>query len=250
MKRIRARAVLAVLAVSMAALSARAQQQQGQGQKRSDRPPEIEKLVRLAKDPDRLRKALSDPQQVQEMMNLMESDAVREFASDPSRVMELMTEIDPIKIQEVVRSVDPNILRRAAMNRYLDQIRKRLGASDEEWAVLLPRLENLIRAQQEARTGISGLRGGGGGAGPGGGRGAGLLGPSRDKPSDLELAAEAVRLAARDPDIPNRDTSLALKEYRKERDKARAKLAAAEQEIRDLVTQRQEAILVMLGVLE
>ena len=205
--------------------------------------------MRLAKDPDRLRKALSDPQQVQEMMNLMESDAVREFASDPSRVMELMTEIDPIKIQEVVRSVDPNILRRAAMNRYLEQLRKRLDASDEEWAVLAPRLENLIRAQQEARTGISGMRGGG--AGPGGGRGGGgFFAPAREKLSDLELAAEAVRLAARDPDIPNRDTSLALKEYRKEREKARSKLAAAEQEIRDLVTQRQEAILVMLGVLE
>ena len=239
---------MAALAVLLAVPSARAQQQ-GQGQKRSDRPPEIEKLVRLAKDPDRLRKALSDPNQVQELMNLMESDAVREFASDPSRVMELMTEIDPIKIQEVVRSVDPNILRRAALNRYLDQIRKRLGASDEEWAVLSPRLENLIRAQQEARTGISGFRGGGGGGG-GGRAGGGFFAPAREKPSDLELAAEAVRLAARDPDIPNRDTSLALKEYRKERDKARAKLAAAEQELRDLVTQRQEAILVMLGVLE
>jgi hypothetical protein len=237
---------VAVLGVLLAVPCAVAQQQ-GQGQKRSERPPEIEKLVRLAKDPDRLRKALSDPQQVQEMMNLMESDAVREFASDPSRVMELMTEIDPIKIQEVVRSVDPNILRRAALNRYLEQLRKRLDASDEEWAVLAPRLEHLIRAQQEARTGISGMRGGGGG---GGGRGGGFFAPSREKPSDLELAAEAVRLAARDPDIPNRDTSLALKEYRKEREKARAKLAAAEQELRDLVTQRQEAILVMLGVLE
>ena len=246
MKRIRAGAVVAVLGALLVVSTAGAQDQ-GQGQKRSDRPPEIEKLVRLAKDPDRLRKALSDPQQVQEMMNLMESDAVREFASDPARVMELMTEIDPIKIQEVVRSVDPNILRRAALNRYLEQIRKRLDASDEEWAVLSPRLENLLRVQQEARTGLSGMRGGGGG--PGGSRG-GLLGPSRDKPSELELAAEAVRLAARDPDIPNRDTSLALKEYRKERDKARSKLAAAEQELRDLVTQRQEAILVMLGVLE
>ena len=245
MKRIRHCAAALALAMLLTVPSARAQQ--GQGQKRSDRPPEIEKLVRLAKDPDRLRKALSDPQQVQEMMTLMESDAVREFASDPSRVMELMSEIDPIKIQEVVRSVDPNILRRAALNRYLEQLRKRLDASDEEWAVLAPRLENLIRAQQEARTGISGMRGGGGG---GGGRGGGFFAPSREKPSDLELAAEAVRLAARDPDIPNRDTSLALKEYRKEREKARAKLAAAEQELRDLVTQRQEAILVMLGVLE
>ena len=236
--------VMLALAVLLAVPCARAQDQ---GQKRSDRPPEIEKLLRLAKDPDRLRKALSDPQQVQELMNLMESDAVREFASDRSRVMELMTEIDPLKIREVVQSVDPNILRRAAMNRYLEQLRKRLGASDEEWAVLAPRLENLLRAQQEARAGVSGFRGGGG---PGDGRGGGFLAPARQKPSDLEMAAEAVRLAARDPDVPNRDTSLALKEYRKERDKARAKLAAAEQELRDLVTQRQEAILVMLGVLE
>ena len=244
-------AAVAVVAVVLADPCTHGQQP---SQKPPARPPEIEKLLQLAKDPDRLREALTDPRQVQEMMDLMESDAVREFASDPQRVMGLMSEINPLAIRDVVQSVDPSIIRRAATARWLERLKKQLGATDEEWQVIAPRIEDLLRAQQEARAGIRGFRMGGMGApggGSGGGRGFGnLLGRGSEDPSDVELAAEAVRSAAEDPDFSSRETSLALKEYRKARGKARERLAAAEHGVRELITHRQEAILMMLGVLE
>ena len=216
------------------------------GEKPAARPPEVEKLVQLAKDPDRLRQALSDPQKVQEIMDLVESDAVREYVSDPQRVMALMTEIDPGQMRQVIQSIDPSIVRRAAMGRWMERLRKQLGSTDEEWKVLAPRIENLLGAQQEARAGTRGVRPGAGG----GGRFGNFMTARPAEPSDLELAAEAVRMAARDPDVPDRDTILALREYRKARDKARERLAAAERDVRELLTQRQEAILLMIGLVE
>lgn len=251
MKRIRICAAVVILLALWADPGTFAQQQGG---KPPGRPPEVEKLLQLAKDPDRLRDALSDPRRVQELMDLMESDAVREFASDPQQVMGLMTEIDPLRIREVVQSIDPSIIRRAATARYMERLRKQMGATEEEWQVLAPRIEALLRAQQEARAGIRGMRLGGmgpSGGVPGGGRGFGnLLGRGAEGPSDVELAAEAVRFAAEDPDLSRHDTALALKEYRKARDKARERVAAAERDVRELVTRRQEAILMMLGLLE
>ena len=227
-----------------------AQQQDG---KAPARPPEVEKLLQLAKDPDRLAEVLSDPKQVQELMDLAESDAVREFASDPQRVLALMSEIDPGRIREVVQSIDPSIIRRAATARFMDRLKKQMGATDEEWLVLGPKIEQLLRAQQEARAGIRGFRIGGAGrpGGPGGGGGFGnLIGRGSEEPSDVEVAAEAVRDAAQDRDVPNRVAERALRDYRKARDKARERLTAAQTEVRELVTHRQEAILMMLGVLE
>jgi len=229
-----------------------------QAQKPASRPPEVEKLLQLAKDPERLRKALTDPRQIQEVMDLMESDAVREFARDPQRLMELMTEINPGQLRDLVQSIDPTIMRRAATARWMDRLKKQLGATDEEWTVLGPKIEALLQAQQEARAGIRGFRPGGIGGPPGGPPGGGrfgggglanLVGPPQQQ-SDVEAAAELVRLAAQDPDVPDRDTTIALAQYRKAREKARERLATAQKDLRDLLTQRQEAILVTLGLLE
>ena len=240
--------VCAVLAVLLADPCAGGQEQ---GPKPSPRPPEIEKLLQLAKDPDQLRQALSDPKQVQELMNLMESDAVREFASNPQNLISLMTEINPGQIRDVVQSIDPSIVRKAATARWMERLRKQLGASEEEWKVLAPKIEGLQRAQQEVRAGIRGFRPGGAGSSTGGGRGFGnLFGPGPGEPSEVEHAAETVRMAVNEPDIPDRDARLALEHYRKAREKARGRLAEAERELRELITQRQEAMLVMLGLLE
>jgi hypothetical protein len=223
---------------------------QEQGQK-PPRPPEIEKLLQLAKNPDKLREALTDPQRVQELMDLMESDAVREFARDPQRIMELMTEINPGQLRDAIQSIDPTIMRRAATARWMERLRKQLGATDEEWKVVGPRVEALLAAQQEARAGIRGFRAGGFGGPPaGGGGGRGFFGPGPQESSAVEEAAAAVREASQDPSVPDRDTALALREYRKARDRARERLATAERDLRELLTQRQEAILVTLGLLE
>jgi len=235
--KLRACAALAVVLVVPPALAQEA--------KPSARPPEVQKLVDMAKDPERLRQAMSDPRQVQEVLRMMESDAVQQYFRDPQKIMELMTEINPEQIRQVMQSIDPSILRKAAMARYMERLRTQLGASEEEWKVLGPKVENLMQAQQEVRAGIRGIPGGG----FGGGRG-GFVGANPSPATEVEEAAVALREAARDPDVPARDTSLALKDYRAARAKARQRMADAERELKELLTQRQEAILLMNGLLE
>ena len=69
-------------------------------------------------------------------------------------------------------------------------------------------------------------------------------------PSEVTQAAAALREALQDPDVPDRDRGILLAQYRKARDTARQRAAQAAGELRDLLTQRQEAILVTLGLLE
>jgi hypothetical protein len=215
-------------------------------QAQAARPPEVQKLIDLAKDPERLRQAMSDQRQVQEVLKLMESDAVQQYFRDPTKIAELMTEINPEQIRQVIQAVDPSIIRKAAMARYMERLRQQLGASEEEWKVLEPKVDKLLQAQQEVRAGLRGIGGGGGFSG---GRG-GFLGGNSGEPSEVEQAAAALREAARDPDLPARDTALALKDYRSAREKARQRVADAQRELKELLTQRQEAILLMNGLLE
>jgi len=238
--KLRACAALAVVLVVPPALAQEA--------KPSARPPEVQKLVDMAKDPERLRQAMSDPRQVQEVLRMMESDAVQQYFRDPQKIMELMTEINPEQIREVMQTVDPSIIRKAAMARYMERLRQQLGASEEEWKVLEPKVDKLLQAQQDVRAGVRGIGGGGGGFG--GGRGGGFFGANAAPQSEVEQAAAALRGAARDPDVAARDTVIALKDYRKAREKARQRVANAERELKELLSQRQEAILLMNGMLE
>jgi hypothetical protein len=228
---------LAVLLVAPPALA--------QDQAQSARPPEVQKLIDLAKDPERLRRAMSDQRQVQEVLKLMESDAVQQYFRDPLKIAELMTEINPEQIREIMQTVDPSIIRKAAMARYMERLRQQLGASEEEWKVLEPKVDKLLQAQQEARAGVRGM----GGGGFGGGRG-GFFGGNPGEQSEVQQAAAALRESARDPDVPARDTVIALKDYRSARSKARQRVADAERELKELLTQRQEAILLTNGLLE
>jgi len=215
-------------------------------------PPEVQRLIELAKDPDKIRELMSDPDRLAEVMRTMESEKVQEFFRDPERVQELMRQIDMGQIRDAMRAVDPAMIRKAVASRWKQRLKEMLKATDDEWKVLEPRVENLIRAQQEVRAGIrGGMRGGfgGGGGGFGGAPGAAPPPLSREGPSEVEEAAEDVREAAADPDLPGAEVARRLTAYRKAREKAREKLDAAERELRDLLTQRQEAILTIAGML-
>jgi len=212
------------------------------------RPPEIERLMELAKDPDRLRQVMSDPEQVREVMRLMESDAVREFVRDPQHVRELMSEINPEQIRQAVQAVDPSVVRQAVAARWMERLRRQLGATDEEWKALGPKVEKLLRAQQEVRAGIRGVGRGGFAGGFGGGGFGNLPGGNAGEPSEVEDAAAALREAAEDPDVSSRETSRRLLAYRKAREKARQRLEQAEREVKELLTSRQEGILLVLGL--
>jgi hypothetical protein len=231
-----------LLLVATVVPNARAQDTAGPA---AARPPEIEKLLELGRDPDRLRQAMSDPKQVQDLMRLMESDTVREYFRDPQHLRELLSEVDINQVRETVQSVDPTILRRAALMRTLERLRVQLKPTDEEWKVLAPRIEKLLLAQQDVRAGIRGPgRGGFGGA-------FGNFGGNNVAPTtEVEEAAADLRDVAQDPTVNSAEAKRRLSIYRKAREKARQRVEDAERDLKELLSQRQEGLLVMLGILE
>jgi hypothetical protein len=159
----------------------------------------------------------------------------------------------------------------------MDGIRERMAVGDEEWKGLGAKIERVLEAQRNARTGAgmsftsgtmvkgtpppgtSGLterfkHAGGGNSGSGlsasgsngsSGSGAGIA--TVDTPAGR--AMQAIRAAL---DVTSGDAEILAKvaAMRAAREEARVELAAARKELHDACTPRQEAVLVTFGVLE
>jgi hypothetical protein len=121
---------------------------------------------------------------------------------------------------------------------FAERIKEMLGTPDDEWKVLQPMIEKVQQLQREAFPR---------GMGPGGALG----GPDANQPqSAAQVAAGALRtLTDNDKAVPA-DIKTALDAVRKFRAKAKADLSAAQEELRAVLTSRQEATLVLLGMLE
>jgi hypothetical protein len=107
----------------------------------------------------------------------------------------------------------------------IDRFKEELGLSDDEWAVLKPRVEKVITLQGELR---------------GGGRGNTTPMPE----------ATALRTALDNPDATAEELAQRVAELRKAREKKQAELKTARETLRELLTPRQEALLVLDGLLD
>lgn len=130
--------------------------------------------------------------------------------------------------------------------------RKTLGASEEEWKVLQPRIEKVRNLFRQLRAGA--MRGWFGGAGMRMWRGrrqpaADDAAAERPK-TDLEKKSEALRKILEDKESKPEAVKAALKGLREAREKLGKDLAKAKKELREIVTVRQEAHLVLMGVLD
>jgi len=134
--------------------------------------------------------------------------------------------------------------------RMSDRMREQLGATEEEWKVLQPRIEKVQRLQRQGRGGFRGFgfRGRGRGGRPGEARQPGGA-PEREMP-EVEKKTEALRSLLDDEASGAQAIRAALTALRQARDKARRELEAARKELREVVTMRQEARLVLMGILE
>jgi hypothetical protein len=160
------------------------------------------------------------------------------------------------------QNFDPAELQRQVRQSRADAIKEALAATDEEWAVLGPRIEKINGLNADANTGISGMmsifgrRGGlGGGRGGGGGARGGafgglniqtLMGGSNamaQKMADLAAAVD-------NPAMPESEIKSRLAAVRAERERVRAELAKERADLVQFLTQRQEAILFQMGVLD
>jgi hypothetical protein len=130
--------------------------------------------------------------------------------------------------------------------RMMNNIKERLGASDDEWKVISPKVEKVMTAQRDARGGGGGFGGPGGGGRRGGGGGGGDQQPT----TETGKASADLRTALENKDTPADDIAKKLAAYREARDKGRAALQASQKELKEILTQRQEAVLVNMGMLE
>jgi Spy/CpxP family protein refolding chaperone len=124
--------------------------------------------------------------------------------------------------------------------RYMNSIKEQLKADDDEWKVLSPKIEKLMTAQRDTRGG------GGFGRRPGGGGG----GADTQPQTPVSKASAELRTVLENKDTAPEDIAKKLAALREARDKARADLVAVQKELKDVLTQRQEAVLVTMGMLE
>jgi hypothetical protein len=138
---------------------------------------------------------------------------------------------------------DPAQFREQMMTR----LKERLGATDEEWKVLQPKVEKVMASQRDGR----------GGGGPGG-RSGRTRGGDNQQPqqqqqgeqSAVSKAAAELRAAVEDKATSPEEITRRLTAYRDAREKSRADRAAAQKELRELLSARQEAVLVSSGLLD
>ena len=129
-----------------------------------------------------------------------------------------------------------------------DRLKASLKVTDEEWNVLKPLVEKVQTAQREAGAG----RGFGGGRGGPGGPGGGGPGGDNNTPDTRPGAAEstALRTALESDSTSADDIKAKLAALRAIRKKGAADLAVAREDLKKVVTVRQEAVLVSMGMLE
>jgi len=139
------------------------------------------------------------------------------------------------------RRFDPARFRQLMQQR----TKEALGATDEEWKVLGPRVQKVQTLSAGLRVGRMSMWG----RGRRRPRAADDAAPERERTA-LEKAAEALREILAKEDAKPEDIRVGLKAYREAREKARQELAKAQGELREIVTARQEAQLVLMGLLE
>jgi len=149
-------------------------------------------------------------------------------------------------------NMDPQQIQQFIQQRLMDNCRQQLAiTNDADWGVIEERLAKVVRAKMDSMAnGIGGMmrfarpggNGLGGGNGPGGGRGFPGLGPPSPETDALQSAV--------DGHAPASQIKAALAKYREAQQRKDAELQKAQDALREVITIRQEAILVSMSMLD
>jgi outer membrane murein-binding lipoprotein Lpp len=130
----------------------------------------------------------------------------------------------------------------------MDRLREQLKASDDEWAVLGPKIEKVMQAQQNSMGGGMGMgmlfgggRGPGGPGGPGGGG---------ENPSPVAKASRELQTAVQDGNAAPADLKRKMTALREARDAAKKELADAQKALLDVLSPQQEAVMLAVGFVQ
>jgi hypothetical protein len=141
------------------------------------------------------------------------------------------------------QNMDPQQMQQMIQQRMMDGFRDQLAVTnDDEWGIIQPRLSKVVRLRIDMFSGggMGMMRRNGGNGGPGGGfRGFGTPDPN----------AESLQNAI-DNGAPAAQIKAALEKYRDSRKQKQADLARAQDDLRSVLTLKQEAALVLAGMLE
>jgi hypothetical protein len=127
-----------------------------------------------------------------------------------------------------------------------------LGATDDEWKVLGPRVmkvQELSRQTSGPGRGMMMMFGRGMRGGPGGNRPGGPMGMNREL-TETEKAQEQLQTLLEDTATTPDKIKEQLTKLRAAREKDKAELAKAQKSLREVLTLRQEATLVLMGMLD
>jgi len=147
------------------------------------------------------------------------------------------------------RQFDPERMRQMMEQR----IQQQLGATDQEWKILGPRVMKVSELNRQASGfGRGGMFGGMGGrrGGPQGDRPGGRPGTPAREQTAVEKATEQLQTSLDNTSTAPEEIKKQLTALRAAREKAKQELAAAQQELRKVLTVRQEAQLVLMGMLD
>jgi hypothetical protein len=123
------------------------------------------------------------------------------------------------------------------------RLKAALACTDEEWEVIGPRLEKVVETQFQARFGRGDSGGPGGPGGPAGRGGRGGMFQATPE-------AQALNEAIQSQDTSNEEIKARLKAFRDAAKKKEQELKKARDELREVLTLRQEARLVLMGMLD
>lgn len=150
------------------------------------------------------------------------------------------------------RNMDPQQIQQMIQQRMMEMLRERLVVTnDAEWRVVEQRLSKVLRLRMEAAADGVGMMGMGRmafGRGGFGGRGGGLRGLQAilGEPSPEARALQQ----AIENNVPTDQLKGALARYREARQRKQEEVAKAREQLRQVLTLRQEAILVSMDVLD
>ena len=127
----------------------------------------------------------------------------------------------------------------------LERLKDTLGVEDDSWTVLKPRLETVMALSRETGSGGGGMRGLFGRRRPG---------DAPEEPAEGSPATERARRAL-EKTLENKEAKpeeikARLKALREAREAAKDELVKAKDKLREILTQRQEAQLVLYGFLD
>lgn len=136
------------------------------------------------------------------------------------------------------------------MQQMNDRLKAQLGVTDDEYKALQPKIEAVMTAQRATRGGFGGFGGRNRGGQGGNGGTTATPDPNAPPPTPTQAATQALQATLDNKDAKPEEIKEKLTALRDARAKAKEELAKAQADLKELLTQRQEAVLVNMGLLD